>query len=511
MKSIHTLAARRAKKSRSAKFLWPLLVLFVLAVGGASAWYFLWGPGAKQAGSVPAPSSQMYTAAVKRGDLSISAAGSGKLVAYQTLDLSFSTSGTVAELNVPLGDLVETGQVLASLGSSDTLKANLAAAKLQVLTAQKTLVELQENADLSVAQADSDLTAAQDAYDAALEESQRLAYARCGQDTTTRLKVNLERATQQLEDIHAETVGSDVTISAKKAYDTALANYTTCAGYTSDEKDSVQSALGVAESTLQEAQDNYDTLKAAAGIDPDALAKAEANLKLARARQANAEEQLAGVTLTAPISGKITYIAAPAGSLVGASTYITIADVSHSVLEVSLDESDIDHLVAGSTARVIFDALEDQVFLGKVVQVYPEISISGEYRVIKGLVELDADAVKTVSAMPLGLSASVTIVNQESKNTLMIPAIALKDLGDGANAVMLVGSDGKLRLQTVSVGMQDGDYAEITSGLNEGDLVSTGSTIFMAAGSGTSSDELKNAQNGNSFPGRMPPDGGGTP
>jgi HlyD family secretion protein len=502
MKSIRPLASQTTKKRKSLKYQWPWLVLILLVAGGAGAWYFMWGPGAKSSGT--AETTQTYATAVKRGDLIISASGSGKLVAYQSVDLSFSTSGTVSELNVKLGDMVKAGQVLATLGSSETLDANLAAAKLQVLKAQKTLTDLQNSADLSLAQAYSDLVTAQQTYDAALKKSQRTAIARCGQDTTTRLLATLDRATKQLDSIHAETAGSDAYISAKKAYDTALANYNYCAAYTTDEKTSAVSTLDVAKNALNDAQDKYDTLKAASGIDPNAVALDEANLKKAQAQLTQAQEDLLGITLTAPMDGKITYLVASAGTLVDTSKFITIANVSHAMLDISVDESDLENLVLDAPVTVTFDALPDLTFTGKVVQVNPAVTNSGQYRIAKGQAELDAEATKTVATLPLGLSATVTIVNQEAKNALLVPAIALKNLGDNSYGVMVKASDGQLKLKIVTVGIQDKDYAEITSGLDEGDMVSTGTVNFIAAGSSSNSSSLKNAQDAGGGPGGFP-------
>ncbi len=481
---------------------WPIwIAVAVLALaGGGAAWYFLLGPGTIKAKTSASAGTQTYTTPVKRGDLLVSAAGSGKLVAYQSVDLNFSTSGTVSQLNVKLGDTVKAGQVLASLGSSQTLEANVSAAKLQVLQAQKTLADLQQNGGVSLAQAYSDLVTAQDTYNTALDKSQRSAGPRCSQQVRTRYAEALKVATEKLDNIHAETLYSDVYIAAKKTYDTALANYNYCMSYTDSDKASAQSALGVAKTALQAAQDNYDTLKASSGIDQNALALDEANLKMAQAQLSEAQDQLAGITLTAPIDGKVTYLASKEGTLVGTGTFITIVDTSHSSLEISVDESDLQKLVEGSAVTVTFDALDSQAFTGKIVQVYPQVSVSGQYRVAKALVELDASAVKTLSALPLGLSASVTVVNQEAKNALMVPVVALKDLG-GSYGVMVKGSDGQLKLKIVTVGIQNNDYAEITSGLNEGDQVSTGTTMFMAAGSSSSSDSLKNAQNSGGFPG----------
>jgi len=486
-----------------------LIVLFLQLAGGAAAWYFFWGPGSAQVQSNAAPGTETYTTAIKRADLIVSASGSGKLVASQSVDLSFPTSGSLAELHVKLADTVKAGQVLASLGSTPALEASLAAAELQVLNAQKTLAGLQENADVSLAQAHSDLLAAQDTYDDALSKSQRVETRRCSEEVTKKYSAALTSATERLNNIHAETPGSDPYIAAKKQYETALANYNFCVSYTTDEKASAQSALEVAKMAVQDAQDKYDTLKAAegaspAGIDPDELALAEANLKTAQAQFAKAKDQLAGATLTAPIDGKVTYLAASAGEMVDTSKFITISDVSHPTLDISVDELDLDKLVEGSAVTVSFDAIPNQSFTGKVVQVNPQITNSGQYKVAKGLVELDSNAAKTLSNLPLGLSATVTIVNQEARNALLAPVIAIKDLGDNTYAVMVKGSDGQFRMQIVTTGIQDNDYVEITSGLKEGDQVSTGTTNFIAAGSDDKSSSLKNSQNAGGPPG-MPP------
>jgi HlyD family secretion protein len=499
--SKNNLTARKRNRGSVAIRWFISIVIMMLLAGGGAAWYFFWGPGSTQANATAG--SETYTTAVKRGDLSISASGSGKLVANQSVDLSFSTSGAVNKLNVKLGDLVKTGQELASLGSSNTLEANLASAELQVLNAQKTLTDLQQNASVSLAQAYSDLLTAQDTYDTALTNSQKVDTTRCSKEVTTRYKANLERATQNLENVkaYAEKPGSDIYIAAKKQYDTALANYTYCASHTSDEKTSAQSALGVAKTTLQEAQAKYDTLKAASGIDPDELAMDEAKLKEAQAKLAKAKDQLAGITLTSPIDGKVTYLAASTGEIVSTAKFITIADVSHPTIDISVDESDMSKLVVGSAVTVSFDALTNQSFSGKVTQLNPQMTQSGQYHVAKGLVQLDEDSVKVVSTLPLGISATVKIINQEAKNALLAPVMALKDLGDNTYGVMVKGGDGQIRLQVVTIGIQDSDYVEITSGLKEGDLVSTGITRFIAAGSTDNSSSLKNSQNSGGFPG----------
>jgi multidrug efflux pump subunit AcrA (membrane-fusion protein) len=93
---------------------------------------------------------------------------------------------------------------------------------------------------------------------------------------------------------------------------------------------------------------------------------------------------------------------------------------------------------------------------------------------VKGLIELDSSANKTLSSVPLGANGSAEIISQESANTLIVPVEAVRDLGDSTYAVFVVGGSGSLALKQVEVGLMDDTQAEIKSGLNAGDVVTTG-------------------------------------
>jgi len=141
---------------------------------------------------------------------------------------------------------------------------------------------------------------------------------------------------------------------------------------------------------------------------------------------------------------------------------------------VYVDEGDLDQFVAGYRVDVVFDALPDQLFSGTLIQVDPQLSSSFGTTVAQGLAELDPESATVLQTLPLGLNASVEVISVEAKNVLLIPVEALRDLGDGQYAVFVVGSDGQLALRTVEVGLRDSTNAEITSGLTEGEVVSTG-------------------------------------
>lgn len=499
MKSVRTLVSQKNKKRNFWRRSWPLLVLVVLLAGGVS-WYFMLGPGSPRAkfAAMTQSGPVLLTATVQRGDIQVSAVGSGTLEAGQEADLSFSTMGTVVELNVKLGDLVEEGQVLARLGNVEGLEANLASAQLKLLEARKSLKDLQQNAGVALAQAYQDWVAAQQTYSDVVTAMQRTDYARCSQAVTTRYALALEKAQEKLASINAESAGSEAWIDAKNDLDTAQANYSYCTAHSEEEKITAQSNAEVARVAMQQAEEKYATLKEASGIDPDALSLAEAAVQEAEAQLADAQQELGGITLAAPFAGKVIFIASQAGTMVDTSTYITIADLSHPKLTVSIDESDMDKFAVGIRAEIVFDALPGLTLSGTVVEVNPSMVSSGFYSVIQGVVELEETAVNTVEYLPLGLNATVTIISQEAKDVLLAPMTALKSMGEQGYAVMKVGSDGAEVQQPVTVGLVDGSNAEILTGLAEGDLINSG---VSALASDPSSE----------FPGGMMMPGGGFP
>ncbi|NUM48343.1 MAG: hypothetical protein HUU38_26850, partial [Anaerolineales bacterium] len=83
------------------------------------------------------------------------------------------------------------------------------------------------------------------------------------------------------------------------------------------------------------------------------------------------------------------------------------------------------------------------------------------------------DYAKTTT-LPVGLSASVDVIGGRAENAVLVPVEALRELGAGEYAVFVVGDDGEPRLRTVEVGLTDFTSAEIISGLEVGEVVTTG-------------------------------------
>ncbi len=469
MKSNVKLGSNQAAKKTGGGVRIFLFILIVLLGGGGAAWY--WQGKTAQAKAAAKAGSTTNTATVTTGDVILSASGQGTLVTNEAVNMSFSTSGKVAELKVKLGDMVKKGDVLARLEKAGDLEANLASAQASLLQAQQNLADLQKKSSSTLAAAYQTLVNAQAAYNDALTTDQRTALTRCSPEVFNKYKTALQSATEKVNALMKLDSSAEELTIAGYDYDTALANYSYCNSYTATEKTSAASNLEVAKVSLQEAQDTYNKLKDASGVDPDTLTDLETKVETAQTQVNTAQEALDGITLIAPIDGKITALNGDAGTIVDTSTFLTISDVSHPAVTVSLDETDMDKLVVGNTATVEFTALPGKTFTGKVTLANPQMIAFGPFRAASGQVTLDSQFIPTIEKMQLGLSATVKITGKEARNVLTVPVGALKQLNNGDYVVNLVSSSGQVTQQVVSVGLENSSKAEITGGLKEGDIV----------------------------------------
>jgi RND family efflux transporter MFP subunit len=207
----------------------------------------------------------------------------------------------------------------------------------------------------------------------------------------------------------------------------------------------------------------------ATGTGLDALNQAKLNLQ-------TAQNNLAYTSLNTPISGTVLSVSNSVGDTINAgNAFVTIADLSQSELTIYMDPLDYSNIEVGYPANVVFDALPNLTYTGKVTQISPQlVTVSGN-SVVEGDVVLDSKQAAGVPALtlPLGVTASVDIIAAQANNVVLVPVQALHELSPNNYAVFVV-VNGKPTLKLVTVGLQDGTFAEIKTGLKAGDVVSTG-------------------------------------
>ena len=110
-----------------------------------------------------------------------------------------------------------------------------------------------------------------------------------------------------------------------------------------------------------------------------------------------------------------------------------------------------------------------------MIQIDPSLQSVSGVQAISALVQMDVKPGETFPNLPVGLSASVDVISARARNAVIVPIEALRQLDTNEYAVFVM-KNGELTLIPVQVGLTDQISAEITSGLNPGDVVSTGIT-----------------------------------
>ena len=146
-----------------------MLAGVVLLLASAAAVYFTWQDLYREVKTSDVQTSVYQTQQVNRGDITLSATGTGSLVAGSEADVSFPLTGRLAELNVKVGDVVSAGDVLAVLDGVDQLEINVKTKTIQLNQAKEALAEYQSSGEENLAQAAIDLADAQATYQDALD------------------------------------------------------------------------------------------------------------------------------------------------------------------------------------------------------------------------------------------------------------------------------------------------------------------------------------------------------
>jgi macrolide-specific efflux system membrane fusion protein len=152
-------------------------------------------------------------------------------------------------------------------------------------------------------------------------------------------------------------------------------------------------------------------------------------------------------------------------------------------------ESDIAAIKVDQQATVTVSAL-DATLQGKVASIDPVGSASGNNGVVSFAVTIALEA--PPAALRPGMSADITIVAASATGVLSIPSRALSGSA-GAYTVRVVATDGSVSVRDVDVGLVTSSLAEITSGLQQGERVVTGTS--------SSQSSTTNTGGGGVFPG----------
>ncbi|WP_221032348.1 efflux RND transporter periplasmic adaptor subunit [Actomonas aquatica] len=252
---------------------------------------------------------------------------------------------------------------------------------------------------------------------------------------------------------------------------------------------------------------------------------AKAQVRRAEGLLKQSQDQLEKTTIYAPMDGTISSLPVELGERVtgtggyNASEVMRVADLSNMEVVVQVNENDVVNVKVGNVARIDVDAYPDREFAGEVTEIASSAITTGagsqaEVTNFEVRIRIDADG----EQLKPGMSALADIETAKVENVIAVPIQSVtvrsrdddktmeqleKDRekakrekgGEGAataenleeqrqqerenreslRRVVFVVEDGKAKLVDVETGIADTSYMQITSGLEEGQVVVSGS------------------------------------
>lgn len=243
-----------------------------------------------------------------------------------------------------------------------------------------------------------------------------------------------------------------------------------------------QSRLRAADAASQA---DYETAEAAYKTAQAAVRAIDAQIAQAEVSLSTAQVNLGYTRITAPIDGTVLAVVTKEGQTINANlstpTIIKLGQLNRMTIQAEISEADVIRIKPGMS--VYFTILGDpnRKYTATLRSIAPApVSIETADRITastastaiyyNGIFDVD----NSDGTLRTFMTAQVHIVLEEARNVLRIPSSALGQAApDGSYMVRVQDSRGEIRPRKITIGVDDGSYAEVKSGLKQGEKVVT--------------------------------------
>lgn len=490
------------------------------------------------------------TAVAEKRDIVSVVSATGKITSVKSKDLTSTVTGAkIKEVLVNVGDSVKEGDILVVLDSENIEKnlsnaeSNLATAKqssnLSINSAQRMYNEQATSNNSTITNANEKITDLEKQisdekeskkfyeklYDSAVENREAAQKAEntvvsllngvkaaenavavaeaafnevSGNDGSPEYiaaEENLNNANDTLHEAQdavknanvkaTDLVGLSAAVEAAKAAESAqLAQYNASDAKITQLEDALETAKKTYDDTVRQTD--------------SALAARQDSLTSAKLQSQNStqsietqidtlNDQLEACVITAPFDGIVTLLPAEVGNLNAGTSLATVEDTSSYEITSEIDEYDIGKVKVGQRVVIKTNGTGDEELNGTVVSVAPRATQSPMGAASSAVTYTVKVSVDTKNDMiKLDMTAKLSIVLEESNDTLTVPFDAIYTDDDGKEYVKVIDGKDANGLTTthdvyVTTGIKNDYYVEILKGLTGGEEVTVereASSIF---------------------------------
>ncbi len=173
-----------------------------------------------------------------------------------------------------------------------------------------------------------------------------------------------------------------------------------------------------------------------------------------------------GQTPKANFDGRVNTLSVATGDDVAAgASLVQVADFSHMKVNIRVDEYDIADVSVGQNCTVTATATE-KTFQSQIAAIDYISASSGNVAYYTATAYVDVE-----DGVYPGMQVTVTIPQEEAQNVVVLKMDALSFDESNSAYVYMYDENGELQQVPVEVGVSNGNYVEIKSGLSGGDEV----------------------------------------
>jgi HlyD family secretion protein len=381
----------------------------------------------------PAPLVQIVS--VTREDLTASITGNGKVEPISPTVARAQFPTFVADVKVTEGQSVRKGQLILLLDVAD-VRAQLSQARGELLAAQTEL---------------------------------RNARAGGPPDEVAQLQGNLQNAETQ--------------VASLERTQQALAQLAAKGAATQDEVAQNQTALATARANLQTLQQKKAALAQRASVNVES---AGLRVKQQQDLVAALEEKVRSATVFAPSDGTVYSLPVRKGDFAKLGDVLAeMADLRQVRVRAFVDEPDLGSLAQNQGVQVLWDAMPNRIWNGKVEQVPKQVVARGSRSVGEVLCSVDNDKIELLP----NVNVEVRILVHEQRRVLVIPRGAVRY--DRGQHFVLAYDGEAVHRRDIKVGVAGADKYELISGLALGDKVALPGDVDLRDGMKVRAAEAK--------------------
>jgi len=233
-------------------------------------------------------------------------------------------------------------------------------------------------------------------------------------------------------------------------------------------RDDEQIAYEKAEVRLANAKSAFDRAQRLGDeglVTEEDLDKTTMEHRVAQQELAEAEWKLNKTEIRAPFDGRITARNITLGQHIRLGDELfTVTDFDPLISRIYLPEKDIMGLEEGRSVRITLKSDDSVEFDGRIRQISPVVDTS------TGTVKLTLEAIQPPLGVRPGGFVTIAIVRETHSDAILLPREAVIRELQSAH-VFVVKDDQTAERRDITLGMEEDDHLEVTSGLESGDVV----------------------------------------